>query len=250
MTDLSICIPSVRSDQIDDAVESVLVDLDRHDLSWEIIVGVCGFESFDLDDRCRVVQIPEGWNAVENRHQLHQMSEGEIVGVLDDDDRWIEGRIERTIPHLREEYEMIGSSVHDVIPSIEERAQPFERMCLVHSSMMFKNRWNYRKKFLFSQDYDLLLRMITDDRKIGFVDGLVERDLTDSLETKDDDRQDLFGRIAELFGYERILYGSDSYDRWSIGSHPSVREVNRSLEDLFQRPPLPTKTTNEIVDLT
>lgn len=251
MTKLSVCIPSVRDDQIDDAISSVLKDLENHDFEYEILVGAVGGFSFDLDDHCHVFETPESLTIVENRNYIYEQSEGEYIGVLDDDDRWVEGRIEKTLPLLENGFELVGSWRHNNIESVGyESKEILEEMCISHSSWMFRNRWKYREKFFLAHDYDLLLRIFSDGYNVGCVDEmLVDRCLDDSFQKGGHDLQSLLSRIARLFYNQRVRYREDNYDLWEIDPWCSFESAEKSLDsNVLNPPPLPVNKKNAVIE--
>ncbi len=81
-----------------------------------------------------------------------------------------------------------------------------EYNCMYHSSIMFRNdgRYSYREKFKFSQDYDLYLRLLSDNvRFVNLPDFLIKERLTEnSITYKKRQHQDYYRRLAHIF-YER-----------------------------------------------
>jgi|GEM_PF-5599579 len=87
---------------------------------------------------------------------------------------------------------------------------------LAHSSIFFRNdpKIRYREKFKFAQDYDLYLRLISDNKKISVIpEYLIKyRILKNAISFHKRAQQFLFREKAREFYFQRVSYKKDSYD--------------------------------------
>lgn len=244
MTVVSVCILCTRPDQIEETIDSI----ERSD-QMEILVGSIGDMNLQLP-RCEIISIDEDCSIPESRNRLIEESEGSYIAILDDDDRWVDGRLERSLSVLRSGVECVGSLEHQNVETQSDTSTDIERsMCLTHSSMMFKNRWRYRENFILSEDADLIMRILSEGHQIIALDErLVERDLTDSHQSDGgDDRQDLLFGIARIFYRQRVRFDQDGYESWSLPTDPSLEEIEESMtDDVMDPPPLPIEPENKI----
>ena len=106
---------------------------------------------------------------------------------------------------------------------------------LTHASIMFRNdrQTFYREKFKYSQDYDLYLRLVTQNKKISIINTpLVKyRFLKESISMSKKIQQRAFAKKAIQFYYERKKQGKDSYDLWN--NKKIIKNVGRGAEKVY-----------------
>ena len=90
--------------------------------------------------------------------------------------------------------------------------------CLYHPTIMFKNdkKTYYREKMKYCEDYDLYLRLLTQNKKILNLDKkLVKYRVNyDSITRTKLFDQKIFSYYAQKFYWERIKFGSDNYSNF------------------------------------
>jgi len=113
----------------------------------------------------------------------------------------------------------IGKEISRFLPSTTEdelKNLIIKNNQLTHSSIFFKNRQGiqYRDKFIFAQDYDLYLRLITETKKISVIpEYLIKyRIQKTAISFQKRAQQFLFREKAREFYHERISSGTDSYE--------------------------------------
>lgn len=97
-----------------------------------------------------------------------------------------------------------------------------KRITMVHNSMMFKNDGiRYREKFKHNAPFDLMLKLITEGRDVGFMPmklcTKVKR--PDSKSNSYPRLNGKYGRLARLFFRDRLRTGDDQYedeDLWDM----------------------------------
>lgn len=104
---VSIIMPTYNSDQyISMAIESVLAQTYA---DWELIISDDGstdkteqsVKKF-TDPRIRYVKIPHSGSPAVARNHGIKISTGELIAFLDSDDAWKETKLEKQVPHLRD----------------------------------------------------------------------------------------------------------------------------------------------------
>lgn len=153
---------------------------------------------------------------------------GDYIAILDADDVAIEGRLKKQCNYLESNRDIFicGSSSikiskkgHELgINSMRKRPEtilPKENK-IVHSSVMFRNdeQFRYRDKFSSSHDYDLWLRMLSQDKKFyNMQEPLVKKRMTpDSITQSNNKQQQFYAEKAREFYEERQNKGYDSYN--------------------------------------
>jgi glycosyltransferase involved in cell wall biosynthesis len=87
---------------------------------------------------------------------------------------------------------------------------------IIHSSIMFRNQGlEYREKFVYAQDYDFYLNLLSAGKKItNMVDFLIKyRVLDNSISDKKIKQQTVFKELAKKFYFQRSRGKKDDYDK-------------------------------------
>jgi glycosyltransferase involved in cell wall biosynthesis len=110
------------------------------------------------------------------------------------------------------------------------------RNLVIHPSMMFRNepRVRYRRGFVYAQDYDLLLNLLTKGLRIfNLPQVLLRYRINDSRGAAVKGyRQLLYRRAAFRMYQERLLTGTDSYETFDFRTCEAVDLENIPAEDL------------------
>jgi len=92
--------------------------------------------------------------------------------------------------------------------------------CLFHSSIMFRGKpcFSYRNKFVYAQDYDLYLNLLTKSKKIVVIpEPLISYRINyDSITVKKKNQQSLFAQKAKEFYWQREKSGKDKYSTFKV----------------------------------
>jgi hypothetical protein len=114
-----------------------------------------------------------------------------------------------------------GETIGPDIPVLDEALlkQKLVRSNQVrHPSIMFRseNGYRYRDKFVYAQDYDMLLRLLSEGRRIvNLPHALIKYRITnDSISYSIRAKQELFCRAAREFYLQRLTAGRDKYDEF------------------------------------
>lgn len=104
---------------------------------------------------------------------------------------------------------------------------------LAHSSIMFRKGIIYREKFVYAQDYDLYLRIISDNKKIHIIQEYLTRYriCSDAISIIKQKQQRLFAKKALEFFQERKENGKDLYNFWN--NNKILNESDSNAEIIF-----------------
>lgn len=93
-----------------------------------------------------------------------------------------------------------------------------KKNCFVHTAIMFRNRdIFYREKFYYSQDYDLYLNLLSQNKKlVNLPNKLIKWRMTGSaISYTNREKQELFARKAKEFYKQRVKKGFDQYNNFN-----------------------------------
>jgi glycosyltransferase involved in cell wall biosynthesis len=138
------------------------------------------------DKRIRLFHNEKNMERCFSRNRAMKEAKGEYIAINDGDDIPFPERLEKEVKYLDEHAECylvsarayleddngkkIGESwgpkeEGDITKELEEQNR------VVHSLIMFRNtgEYQYRDKFLYAQDYDLILQMVTDGKEVHMI---------------------------------------------------------------------------------
>ena len=197
---VSIVIPTHnRSDLLSKSVESVLKQ-SFSDLEV-IIVDDCSTDKTskvaeklkESDSRVRYIRLKTNQGAPTARNTGIKAAQGEILGLLDDDDQWLPRKLEYQLAKFREGPDDLGlvyggyrinyfrSDLPDRIRKPNKRGRIFLSLlkkCLIGSPTVLVKRECFEKVGMFDtklkscQDWDMWLR-ISREYKVDYVDKVV-----------------------------------------------------------------------------
>ena len=91
-----------------------------------------------------------------------------------------------------------------------------KKCAIMHSTIIFRNDTvtTYREKFIYAQDYDLYLNLISQGKRIVNMPDILLKYLLspNSISSKVSSYQGLFAEKASLFFHQRNTLGKDEYD--------------------------------------
>lgn len=102
--------------------------------------------------------------------------------------------------------------------SIKIKKKLKQSNCLIHASTMFRNKnIYYREKFIYSQDYDLYLNILTAGYEIKNLSEILvkSRYNDEAISFNQNYQQKLFANKAKLFYIQRLKKGKDDYDNFN-----------------------------------
>lgn len=186
------------------------------------------------DKRIKIFKNEENLGLTKSLNLLLKHSKGLFIARMDSDDVSLQRR-------LRIEYEfltrnsnifLVGTRVfhidskskiiaHPILPtnSLEISDLLPKTNCIYHPTIMFRNEeYNYREKFLYAQDYDFYLNLLSAGKNFYNLKDtlLLYRITNDSLSKRKGQKQKEFADKARTFYLERIEKGTDSYDSFTL----------------------------------
>lgn len=92
-----------------------------------------------------------------------------------------------------------------------------KRNCITHSSIMFRNNgYLYREKFIYAQDYDFFLNLLSNGLKLDNLDEkcVLYRNVSNNISVSKKNKQVIFAITANKFYKQRLKTGKDQYDEF------------------------------------
>jgi glycosyltransferase involved in cell wall biosynthesis len=182
-----------------------------------------------------------------------ERARGIYIARMDADDIAMPTRIERQRQYLDAHpkvflvgtaYEYIDEAGNTLGPHTPPTAPPRvaktlpRTNCIAHPSILFRNGTGlrYRSKFLYAQDYDLYLRLLSEGKTLANLEEplLRYRQHAESVTLSQAAKQALFADKARAFHRQRISEGQDSYGTWDPRSITD-RDLTRSDDPVVLR---------------
>lgn len=224
---------------IDDSVLSIV---NQRYKEWELLlVNDCSSDStLDImeqyainEPRIKIINNEKNIGLTASLNKAINVSNGEFIARLDSDDIADPDRLTKQISFLisNPDVGLVGSGAR----LIDEKRKKIGSMNVIsndyliskfinylnpfiHSSLMIRKDvlndiGGYREKFLYSQDYDLVLRINDVSRVVNLPENLISWRVSEgSITMQKNIRQRVFADMAKKFASERQLNGRDSYD--------------------------------------
>lgn len=102
-----------------------------------------------------------------------------------------------------------SSEISEILPVIN---------CIYHPTIMFRNEgYKYREKFIYAQDYDFYLNLLSFGKKFYNLEEilLLYRITKSSLSNRKGVKQKIFAEKAKEFYFERMNHEVDSYNSFT-----------------------------------
>lgn len=169
-----------------------------------------------------------------SRNKGLKIAKGKYIAILDADDVSTKKRLEKQYNFLEKNkfYFLVGANAHYVdengklilkTKQICNERKLLKRLMLknaiIHSTTMFRNQkgLKYREKFVYSQDYDFYLYLVSKGFRLTNIKDYVlkyrikrKSALVDTIA-----KQKLFSIKANKFYHERLKFGKDSYRKFN-----------------------------------
>ena len=115
----------------------------------------------------------------------------------------------------------------------EIKKKLINKNCLYHPTIIFRNEgFMYREKFVYTQDYDLYLRLLSSNKKISNLsEPLIKYRINpDAISWTKKSKQKYFELKANEFYHQRLKYGKDDYDKFDPNDIISI-DVENSTDE-------------------
>lgn len=187
-----------------------------------------------IDKRIILIENKRNIGLTKSLNKGIRMAKGKYIARMDSDDIAIKERLQIQYGYLEKNKDtfLIGGGAVNVNKKgerltifrpisdkkrLEEKLK--KRNAIYHPTIMFRNQGNvfYREKMWYIEDYDLYLRLLSDNKKIvNLKDILIfHRISSDSISIRKNSKQKLFGRKAREFYRQRIKTGRDKYSEFN-----------------------------------
>ena len=237
-----------------EAIESILNQTFK-DFEFIIINDGSTDKSLDIirkyqkkDKRIILINNKKNLGLIKSLNNGLRRSRGKYIARMDSDDISLIKRFQTQYDYLEQNQDIflvgtgliqIDENSNDIIKSKPIRGVEFikqlleKRNCIAHPTIMFKNkeRYFYRNKMLYCEDYDLYLRLLNDEKKIDNIHNILlkYRVTKDSISNSKRSKQDLFVKKAKEFYQQRLKYGKDEYDKFNP-QNILVMDIENSLD--------------------
>lgn len=191
-----------------------------------------------LDKRVKLFKNNENKGLTKSLNFLLEKAKGEFIARMDADDISLPERLYEEYNYLKKNRDifLIGTGAYNInekgiilfksepLTTSEEIAETLPSgNCIYHPSIMFRNEgYQYREKFIFSQDYDFYLTLLSIGKKLSNLEThLVKyRVNSSSISNKKGYLQQLFANQAKLFYQQRnsSFDNKDDYDNFDPNS--------------------------------
>jgi len=219
-----------------EAIESILAQTVR-DYEFIIIDDASKDDSLKIteeyakkDGRIKIIRNEENIGLTKSLNKALKQAKGEYIARQDADDFSKKNRLELQLRFLEKNKDIFlcgtGYSIVDdsseLIGSISGKREPanvektLKKMNCLCTSVFFRHdkKTFYREKFVYSQDYDFYLLLLSRGKKLANMkEILYNYRLSDSaITSRHGKAQFLFSRKAREFYLERLKFKKDSYD--------------------------------------
>jgi len=193
-------------------------------------------ENYASED-CRITLInnEKNYGAAKSRNNGINNAKGMYIAIMDADDISLPNRLQTQYEYLEKNPEifLIGSGIidvdkdgneivkHKMVTSETKLKKILEkRNAINHPTIMFRNdkKTYYREKFLNAQDYDLYLRLISENKRLKNIPEILlkYRINQNSISCSRTTNQIYYAKKALEYYYQRLKLGSDSYAEMDV----------------------------------
>jgi len=238
---LDECMNSILNQSFTD-FEFIIINDESKDKSFEILKKYA-----KKDKRIILLNNKKNMGCVNTRNRGLKMAKGEYVAVMDPDDVCLKDRFKIEVAYLDKHPEifLIGGSAiiideegnkigiirkYDNYKKIGKKLRELD--CILHTSVMHRNtqEFFYREKFIISDDYDFLLRVLSANKKLTNIpEFLIKYRINKGSATNTKKNPEFFFRKAKEFYFQRIKTGKDDYDKFDVDKvAPKMIDFNKS----------------------
>lgn len=221
---------------LSEAIESIL---DQTYKNFEfIIINDCSTDNSKkilrkyakADKRIQLINNKQNLGLTKSLNFGLKNSHGEFVARMDSDDISLPIRLEEQYNYLKKNRDIFlvgaGALIIDSCGNTIKQFKPIlgpkkikksllKKNVLYHPSIMFRNQTSYfyRDKFIYAQDYDYYLNLLTNNEKMNniFKPLIKYRINPQGITCKKLTKQKLFAEKAREFYFQRLINGVDEY---------------------------------------
>ena len=225
-----------------DDFEFIIIDDESKDKSWEMIKRYA-----KKDKRIVALKNEKNLGCVNTMNKGLRIAKGKYIAVMDPDDVSLMDRIRIQTSYLDKHPEIFlvgGSAIvideegnklgvlkkQDNYRKIGEKMKDYN--CMIHPSVMHRNtgEFFYREKFIISDDYDFLLRILSAGRKMTNIpEFLIKYRVNKGSFTFTKKNPEYFFIKAKEFYIQRIKTGRDGYDKLDVDKvEPKKVDFNKT----------------------
>ncbi|TGC10610.1 glycosyltransferase family 2 protein [Methanolobus halotolerans] len=175
-------------------------------------------------------------------------AKGKYIARIDSDDIALPERLRIQYDFLEQNRDvfLVGSGAYtiDENGSIRTKIKPSTEVkdikkklsvqnCLSHPTIMFRNEgFMYREKFVYAQDYDFYLILLSNNKKIANIfEPLIKYRINpDAISWSKKSKQNYFALTANEFYHKRLKYGKDEYAKFDPNKILSIDVKNSTNE--------------------
>ena len=208
--------------------EFIIIDDCSTDNSLKIIKRYA-----DLDDRIKLINNNKNIGLTKSLNKEIKIAQGKYIARQDADDISLPERFKKQFTFLEENENvfLLGSGSISINEKGIKRGifKPlifFEKIaktlpyknCIHHPSVMFRNlkEYLYREKFFYSQDYDLYLRLLSNNKRFANIkEPLIKYRINpNAISWTKKAKQKLFAEKAKEFYRQRLKFEKDEYNQF------------------------------------
>lgn len=182
------------------------------------------------DKRIKLFRNKKNSGLTKSLNFLIKQARGLVIARMDSDDISLQGRLLKEYEFLKENRNtfLVGTRIYHIDSKGKILSNPvlpinsFEISemlpiinCIYHPTIMFRNKgYKYREKFLYAQDYDFYLNLLSLGNNFYNLEKtlLSYRITKSSISGEKGNIQKQFAEKAKEFYFQRIEEGKDKYD--------------------------------------
>ena len=186
----------------------------------------------EKDERIRVINNNKNIWLTKNLNKWLKLAKWKYIARMDADDIALKDRLKTQYEYLEKNKDIFliwwWAEVIDEkwnfkynykpICWVKKVSRTLEKWnCIYHPTIMFRNEWFlYREKFVYTQDYDFYLTLLSAWKKIDNIcDKLIKyRVNSNSISWTKNSKQRLFREKAKEFYFQRKKNWKDNYDKF------------------------------------
>ncbi|AFV24722.1 glycosyl transferase family protein [Methanolobus psychrophilus R15] len=177
---------------------------------------------------------------------------GKYIARIDADDIALPEKLRIQYDFLEQNRDvfLVGSGAYtiDENGSIRTRIRPLTELeeikkelsvqnCLSHPTIMFRDEgFMYRDKFVYAQDYDFYLYLLSNNKKIANIfEPLIKYRINpNAISWSKKSQQNQFALKANEFYHQRLKYGRDEYDTFDANEILSIDVYNSTEKSILK----------------